>query len=81
MIPKGIRILAIGLFIIGTYIWGIGFHNIDISWNMKRNAIDMGFGYPATPTDIYSRGINQMQMSYYLFFIAFLFFSMSYTNI
>ena len=52
--------LSVVLIIIGTISFWLGFHHIDLSWNMGRNTIDIGIdNKPSTVREIYNNGWRQ----------------------
>jgi hypothetical protein len=52
--------LSIVLMILGVSSFWLGFHSVDLSWNMGRNAIDIGIdNKPSTVMEIYNNGWRQ----------------------
>jgi hypothetical protein len=49
----------------------LGFHGIDLAFNMNRNAIDIGLdGTVRTTIEVYQRGLRLIIISFSLFFVS-----------
>jgi hypothetical protein len=67
-IAGSLSLTSVFLMLMATALLFIAYHNIDIAWNMERNAIDQPvFGSPRTAIKIYSDGIRQLQIAFMLF--------------
>jgi hypothetical protein len=59
-----IKAIAIMLFMVGIFIFGMSFHNIDLSVNAVNGAIDInGFGYQQDKLTMYLNGMAGMEIS------------------
>lgn len=68
-----IKLLSITLFCLGLIAFGLGIHEVDLSFNMDRNAIDMALdGSFHTTTQVYIRGLRLLLVSELIFLISFL---------
>jgi hypothetical protein len=59
-----IRTIAIFIFIVGVYIFGMSYHNIDLAVNAVNGSIDTnGFGYSQDLKQMYLNGMMGMNIS------------------
>lgn len=59
-----IKVLAVLLFIVGGYIFGMSYHNIDLAVNASSGAIDTnGFGYAQDKVTMYQNGLSGLNIS------------------
>jgi ABC-type Fe3+ transport system permease subunit len=64
--------LAIMLFCAGLFIFGIAYHNIDLSYNNKYTLTDMNpFGFEKTREEAYLGGLSGLITSTMLFMVSF----------
>lgn len=65
-----IKIFSIMILIFGTISFFLGFHHIDLAYNMFPSSIDIGLNKkPLGRIDIYQRGLKQLMTSL-IFFIT-----------
>lgn len=59
-----IKAVAIMLFMVGIFIFGMSYHNIDLSVNMAYGAIDInGWAYQQDKVMMYLNGMTGMEIS------------------
>jgi hypothetical protein len=59
-----IKAIAIMLFMVGIFIFGMSYHNIDLSVNMQYGAIDInGFGFTQDKVQMYLNGMAGLDIS------------------
>jgi hypothetical protein len=62
---KLLFVLSIVCVILGVSSFWLGFHHVDLSWNMGRNAIDIGIdNKPSTVIQIYNNGWRQVVLGF-----------------
>lgn len=65
------RMICFFVFILGTVIFFMGFHNIDNAWNMRGECWDTSLaGLKLTKSQLYQTGLLQIFMSFSLFFAS-----------
>lgn len=58
---EAIILLILFLLSFGIFVYGLGLHNIDLSYNMHRSAIDIGLdGKPSSAREIHQIGSLQI---------------------
>ena len=77
---SGHIILAVGLFVLGTFMFLVGFHNFDLGHNMANMECQFDAeimdrnnkGFLTTDGQMIQDGVNQAFAGFYLAFLGFL---------
>lgn len=63
--------LACAIIILATIVFMIGFHNLDLAWNMDSGCLDTAlFGEVRNRNEIYQMALKQMFSGFFLSVLA-----------
>lgn len=75
MVVNKLLTLIILLFILGVWSFWIGFHNVDVAFNLKEDEYDKGtLGRIGNRYEVYDIGTNGLFLSQILFLLSFILF-------
>jgi hypothetical protein len=73
---------AMTLFIVGTFIFGMSYHNVDLAYNNRYGTLDMnGFGYIQNRDTMYMNGMSGITISWIFIFVSFIIILMTLSDI